>query len=79
MKLFSLYGGALSNKCDINTTIQVDKPLNLTMTILDIDYKAFIRRPIDLIDWTFETPNSRFKLKNKIKHSEPRSSNLAFT
>lgn len=72
VKYFRQHADTLCEKCGIEKTIKVDKPLRLTMAVLDIDYGAFIRRPMDR-DFEYETPhfvlNNRFKFTLKIKHS----------
>lgn len=72
VNMFRQHTETLCPKCGINKTITVKKTLRLTMAVIDIDYGAFIRRPMD---WTFEyeTPqfvlNNRFKFTLKIKSS----------
>ncbi|XP_015369972.1 PREDICTED: uncharacterized protein LOC107166011 [Diuraphis noxia] len=72
VNMFRQHSETLCPKCGINKTITVKKTLRLTMAVIDIDYGAFIRRPMD---WTFEyeTPqfvlNNRFKFTLKIKPS----------
>lgn len=72
IKLFRQHTETLCDKCGVEKTIIVDKPLRLTKVVLDIDYGAFVRRPIDW-DFEHETPplvvNNRFKFTLKIKTS----------
>lgn len=73
VKLFRYHTETLCEDCGIETHFQTDGDLHLTMAVLDIDYGAFIRRPMD---WTFdfETPpfvvNNRSKFTLKIKNSK---------
>jgi len=70
VKLFQQHLDTLCEKCGIEKTFKVDKPLHLTMAVLDIDYGAFVRRP-SAWDLVSETPlfvvNNRFKFTLKIK------------
>lgn len=70
IKLFKQHLDTLCEKCGIEKTFRVDKPLQLTMAVLDIDYGAFVRRP-STWDLVSETPlfvmNNRFKFTLKIK------------
>jgi len=72
VKHYQQHADTLCEKCGVEKTIKVDKSLHLTMAVLDIDYGAFIRRPIDW-DFEYETPNfvlnNRFKFTLKIKPS----------
>ncbi|VVC24657.1 Hypothetical protein CINCED_3A019979 [Cinara cedri] len=73
VKLFSQHGDTLCEKCGIQQIIVVDKPLHLTMAVLDIDYGAFIRRSLSCDKFECESPylvlNNRFKFTLKIKSS----------
>lgn len=70
IQLFRQHLDTLCEKCGIEKTFKVNKPLQLTMAVLDIDYGAFVRRPSseDVIN---ETPpfviNNRYKFTLKIK------------
>lgn len=70
VKLFQQHLDTLCDKCGIEKTFKVDKPLHLTMAVLDIDYGAFVRRP-SAWDLVSKTPlfvvNNRFKFTLKIK------------
>lgn len=62
--LFHQHAETLCEKCGVEKTIRVDKPLRLTMAVLDIDYGAFIRRSMDR---TFEYETPQFVLNNRFK------------
>lgn len=72
VKLFRQHAETLCEKCGIEQTFQVHKPLHLTMAVLDTDFGAFIRRPTDEM-FEYETPyfvlNNRSKFTLKIKSS----------
>lgn len=73
VKYFRQHADTLCEKCGIEKTITVNKPLHLTMAVLDIDYGAFIRRPIIDQNFEYETPHfvliNRFKFTLKMKLS----------
>lgn len=64
VKLFSQHSETLCDKCGIEKTFKVDKPLHITMAVLDTDFGAFIRRPID---GTFDYETPYFVIKNRSK------------
>lgn len=64
VKFFQQHTDTLCEKCGVQKTFIVDKPLHLTMAALDIDYGAFIRRPLE---WTFEYEIPQFVLNNRFK------------
>ncbi|XP_027848901.2 uncharacterized protein LOC114128562 [Aphis gossypii] len=72
VNMFRQHTETLCPKCGINKIMVVEKTLRLTMAVIDIDFGAFIRRPMD---WPFdyETPqfvlNNRFKFTLKMKSS----------
>ncbi|XP_025198699.1 uncharacterized protein LOC112597011 [Melanaphis sacchari] len=54
----------LCSKCGFKITLFVKKTLRLTMAVLDIDYGAFIRRPMD---WGSERETPPIVLNNRYK------------